>query len=124
MPPHARSIIHGDHSKAQGDCKQRAAKPKLQRHSRGYCLHSTDYMIPFAEGRLARLCSQVCTMDALGKHASANIFRHWCLGERMLTAHKEECDDGMPPDSITALMSHTPCLYLFVKTCSINASSR
>jgi hypothetical protein len=34
-----------------------------------------------------------------------------------LTAHSDECEDGMPPGSTTALMSHTPFLKRLVKIC-------
>lgn len=32
--------------------------------------------------------------------------------------HREECDDGMPPESTTAVTSHTPSLIRFVNICS------
>ena len=31
---------------------------------------------------------------------------------------REECEEGMPPESTTARMSHTPCLNFFVKICT------
>ena len=33
----------------------------------------------------------------------------------ILTMQRDECDDGMPPESTMALISHTPFLYRFVK---------
>ena len=33
------------------------------------------------------------------------------------TVQRAECEEGMPPESTTARMSHTPCLNLFVKIC-------
>ena len=36
----------------------------------------------------------------------------------MRTVQRAECEEGMPPESTIARMSHTPCLILFVKICS------
>ena len=35
----------------------------------------------------------------------------------MHTVQSAECEDGMPPESTIARMSHTPCLNLLVKIC-------
>ena len=35
--------------------------------------------------------------------------------------HSAECDEGIPPESNTALMSHTPNLYLLVNICIARA---
>lgn len=38
--------------------------------------------------------------------------------KRVHTVQREECEEGMPPESTTARMSHTPCLNFFVKICT------
>ena len=40
-----------------------------------------------------------------------------------LTVQSAECEDGMPPESTIARMSHTPCLTFFVKICVYNSSA-
>ena len=36
---------------------------------------------------------------------------------------RAECEDGMPPESTIARMSHTPCLIFFVKICVPSSST-
>ena len=38
--------------------------------------------------------------------------------------HRDECDDGMPPEATSWLMSHLPFLYLYVNTLAICATNQ
>ena len=99
MPPDASGIIHDDEAETQGHGKQGACKAILQGYSRRHSLQPSKTS--------ACMCT-ACVWLPAGPP----------------TIQREEWDEGMPPESTTALMSQMPFLTFLVKICRQGSCQR
>ena len=115
-------IIHCDKGEAECNSEQRARQPKLEAHSCCDRLRAERHALGSIIGS-ARLHAY-CVMKQ-AEHAIDPIItgRTPAISGRKLTVQRAECEDGMPPESTIARMSHTPCLIFFVKICIPNSST-
>ena len=112
-------IVHCDKGEAERHSKQRTRQAKLKAHS------SCDRLCPERHALGSNIGSTRYHTHSEMKQAehAIDIAEQTSVITTELTVQSAECEDGMPPESTIARMSHTPCLIFFVKICVQNSSA-